>query len=298
MIGPMDFGDFGYLRVAAVVPPVHIADPAGNAAEIVDWARSAASRGTSLAVFPELSVTGYTCEDLFQSRALLDGARESLDLIARETADLNLVLVVGAPLQAPDSRLYNCAVVVSAGQIQGAVPKVHLPTYGEFYERRWFASGAGVDLEMDGFRLSPRQLFRRGPATFAIELCEDLWAPVPESGAHALAGATLILNLSASNDWVTKADYRRELVRQQSGRLNAAYAYVSAGPLESTKDVVYGGHALLAEPLLVSRVPANGAYVDKARIYACLHRHIAQILDIANILLGVGNGGEMDDLAG
>jgi NAD+ synthase (glutamine-hydrolysing) len=243
----MDYGRFGFLRVAAASPPLRLADPGANAAVAIEWARSAAGRGVSLLLFPELSLTGYTCEDLFQTRSLLDGARAALLRVARETSDLDLAIVVGAPLAGPDGRLYNAAVVMGGGRIHGAVPKTHLPTYGEYYERRWFASGAGVDLDLGGFRLCARQLFRRGPAVFAVEICEDLWAPVPESGAHALAGAALILNPSASNDGVAKAEYRRELVRQQSGRLHAAYVYASSGPTESSKDVVYGGHSIIAE---------------------------------------------------
>jgi NAD+ synthase (glutamine-hydrolysing) len=244
----MDWGEHGFLRVAAVVPPLHLGDPAANAREILAAARASAARHASIAVFPELSLTGYTCEDLFLTSALIQDARSALDGLARATADVPITLVVGVPLAGPDGRLYNCGAVLSGGRLRGAVPKIHLPNYGEFYERRWFASGAGVDLDLGGgVRIASKQLFRLGPATVALELCEDLWAPVPESGAHALAGATLLLNLSASNDWVTKADYRRELVKQQSGRLNAAYVYVSAGPGESVKDLVFGGHVLVAE---------------------------------------------------
>jgi NAD+ synthase (glutamine-hydrolysing) len=248
----MNFSDFGFVRVAAIQPPVRLADPAANVAEIVARARRAAEKGAAVALFPELSITGYSCEDLFQSRDLLAAARKGLADLARETAALPLAILVGAPFQAPDGRPYNCAFVVHGGRIRGAVPKTHLPNYGEFYERRWFVSGAGVDLavsdeRLGDFRLSTRQLFETGRMTFAIEICEDLWAPAPPSGEHALAGAQVLFNLSASNDWVSKADYRRQLVQQQSGRLNAAYVYVSCGPTESTKDVVFGGHAIVAE---------------------------------------------------
>lgn len=248
----MNFSELGFVRVAAVQTPVCLADPAANAAAILEAARRAAQEGASVALFPELGVTGYSCEDLFHSRDLLAAARKAVVDLARESATLPLALIIGAPLQAPDDRLYNAAFVLHGGRIRGAVPKIHLPNYGEFYERRWFASGAGVDLPIaDGrlgsFRLSPRQLFEFGRMTFAVEICEDLWAPAPPSGDHALAGAAVIFNPSASNDWVAKADYRRGLVEQQSGRLNAAYVYVSSGPMESTKDVVYGGHAIIAE---------------------------------------------------
>lgn len=248
----VDYGALGFYRVAAASPPVHLADPARNAAEIALWARRAAERGACVAAFPELALTGYTCEDLFHSEGLLARAREALRELADRTAELPLALAVGAPYRAPDGRLYNCAFVLHGGRVRGTVPKIHLPNYGEFYERRWFSSGAGVEATVaDGllgtFRLGARQLFEVGSLLFALEVCEDLWAPLPPSGEHALAGAQVILGLNASNELVAKADYRRDLVRQQSARLNAAYVYVSAGPLESTKDVVYGGHALVAE---------------------------------------------------
>lgn len=248
----MNFSDFGFVRVAALHTPVRIADPAANAALILAAARKAAEQGAAVALFPELALTGYTCEDLFQSRDLLDAVRKALAGLARDAAALPLTILVGAPVQAPDGRVYDAAFVLQGGRIRGAVPKIHLPNYGEFYERRWFASGAGIDLvvvdpQLGEFRLAPRQLFELGRLTFAIEVCEDLWAPQPPSGEHALAGAHAIFNLSASNDWVSKADYRRQLVLQQSGRLNAAYVYVSCGPTESTKDVVFGGHTLIAE---------------------------------------------------
>jgi NAD+ synthase (glutamine-hydrolysing) len=252
MLSPMNFAELGFVRVAAIQTPVRIADPAANAAALLEAARRAAGKGAAVALFPELSLSGYSCEDLFQARDLLAASRKGIADLARETASLPLTLIAGAPFQAHDGRLYNCAFVLHGGRIRGAVPKTHLPNYGEFYERRWFASGAGVDLQISDerlgeFRLSPRQLFEIGRMTFAIEICEDLWAPAPPSGEHALAGAQVLFNLSASNDWVSKADYRRQLVQQQSGRLNAAYVYVSCGPLESTKDVVFGGHAILAE---------------------------------------------------
>lgn len=257
----MNFAELGFVRVAAIHTPVRIADPAANVAATIEAARKAAEKGAAVALFPELGLSGYTCEDLFQSRDLLAGVRKGLADLARETASLPAILIVGAPFQTSDGRLYDAAFVLHGGRIRGAVPKIHLPTYGEFYERRWFASGAGVDFtvseeRLGEFRLSPRQLFTAGRLTFAVEICEDLWAPSPPSGEHALAGAQVIFNLSASNDWVSKSEYRRQLVQQQSGRLNAAYVYVSCGPTESTKDVVFGGHTLIAE---------NGAIVAESR---------------------------------
>lgn len=248
----MNFGDFGFVRVAAIQTPMRLADPAANGAAILEAARRAAAKGAAVALFPELALSGYTCEDLFQSRDLLTAVRKGIADLARDTAAMPLVLLVGAPFQTSDGRLYDAAFVLHGGRVRGAIPKIHLPNYGEFYERRWFCSGAGVDQPVSDdrlgeFRLSPRQLFEVGRMTFAVEVCEDLWSPAPPSGDHALAGAQVIFNLSASNDWVSKADYRRQLVLQQAGRLNAAYVYISCGPLESTKDVVFGGHAIISE---------------------------------------------------
>lgn len=247
-----DFGPLGFYRVAAVSPPLHLGEPLRNAQETLHWARKAAEQEACAAVFPELGLTGYTCEDLFQSQALLTQAREALAWLARETKGLPLAVVVGAPYRTFDGRTYNAAFVLHRGSVCGAVPKTHLPNYGEFYERRWFVPGGDAHYEVNdellgSFLLTPRQLFQIGRLVFAVEICEDLWAPIPPSCEHALAGANVVLNLSASNELVAKAEYRRDLVKQQSARLNAAYVYVSAGPLESTKDLVYGGDALAAE---------------------------------------------------
>jgi NAD+ synthase (glutamine-hydrolysing) len=242
----MDYSALGFHRVAAVSPPLALGDPAANARTTLAWAERARDRGAGLVVFPELGLTGHSCEDLFQSAELLAETRRALDWLARASAGLP-ALVVGAPYRTPDGRLYNTAFVLHGGRIQGAVPKTHLVNYGEYYEKRWFTSGAGAIDFAEGFPFTTRQLFRIGPLVFAVEICEDLWAPVPPRCQHALAGANVVVNPSASNDWVTKADYRRDLIRQQSARLHAGYVYVSSGPSESTKDLVYGGHAMIAE---------------------------------------------------
>jgi NAD+ synthase (glutamine-hydrolysing) len=248
----LDFGAMGFARVLAIHPAVRPGDPEANAGEIRRSAQAAAEAGAAIALFPELSITGYTCEDLFQNQGFLGRVRGSLAALGRETRDLAAVLVVGAPYQAPDGRLYDAAFVLHRGRIRGAIPKTHLPNYGEFYERRWFVPGGEADYPVKDdllgeFRLSRRQLFLIGRLVFAVEICEDLWAPEPPSGPHALAGANVLLNLSASNELVAKSDYRRDLVRLQSARLDAAYVYVSSGPTESTKDIVFGGHAIVAE---------------------------------------------------
>jgi NAD+ synthase (glutamine-hydrolysing) len=247
-----DYREYGYIRCAAYAPPLVLADPMSNAERIADRVRLAARRHSSLVLFPELAVSGYSCEDLFFSHALLGDVRQALLRIAKATADTDAVVVVGAPFDVPDGRLFNCAFVFAGGRVQGAVPKIHLPNYSEFYDRRWFASGAAVELDLEDavlgrFTLTPRQLFAIGPVQFAIEICEDLWAPHPPGIEHALAGAQLIVNPSASNELVSKADYRRELVRMNSAQRICAYLYASSGPTESTKDIVFGGHLLAAE---------------------------------------------------
>ena len=248
----IDWRRHGFVRVVAAAPPVHLADPAANADELVVWAERASADGAALVVFPELALTGYTCEDLFLSADLLARTEAALADLARRTAALPIALVVGTPLRTAGGRRYNTALVVHAGKVHGAVPKMHLANNGEFYERRWFTPGGDVDTTvtlpgLDPFGLNRRQVFAIGPLTLGVEICEDLWAPEPPSGPLALAGALVIANPSASNELVAKAEYRSELVRQQSARLHTAYLYAGSGPTESTKDLVFGGHCLAVE---------------------------------------------------
>ena len=244
----MDYSDFGLVKVAAAAPPVAIADPAANAQAILRTYQ-AAPRDAAIVLFPELSVTGYSAEDLFCADHLRRATHEALGRIA-DAAD-ERVLVVGAPWWLRDGRLLNCAFACRAGRILGAVPKTAQANYEEFYEKRWFVSGAGVAIDVDDelgcFPLRSRQIFALGETAFGIEICEDLWAPSSPSVALALGGAEILLNLSASTELVAKADYRRDLVRMQSARAICAYVYAGAGPTESTKDVVFGGHLIAAE---------------------------------------------------
>lgn len=245
-----DFAELGFLRVAAVTPALALADPETNAARIADQLRTLARDRISLALFPELSLTGYSCEDLFFSADLSRRTRAALIALAR--ASRELACVVGLPWVTNDGRLLNCAALLAGGRVCGMVPKSVQPNYGEFYEKRWFASGIGVDETVDdpelgSFRVNRAQLFRVGPLHVGIEICEDLWAPHAPGVDHCLAGAELILNPSASNELVAKADYRRDLVRMASARGICGYLYAGAGPLESTKDVVFGGHQLACE---------------------------------------------------
>lgn len=246
---------FGFLRVAAACPPVKVADPERNADATLDFVGRAAERGAQVVVLPELGLTGYTCGDLFFSlTTLVAGAERALARVARETARRSTVVVVGLPVL-QGGRLFNAAAVLQGGRILGVVPKTFLPGYKEYYEERWFSSsrearGGEVHLAGQTVPFGTDVLFQDPDdpgVTLAVEICEDLWAPVPPSSRHAVAGATVILNPSASNDLVAKAEYRRELVRQQSGRTLCAYAYANAGVHESTTDLVFGGHLLVAE---------------------------------------------------
>ena len=261
----MDFSAFGFVRVAAVTPVVTVADPAANAAAMLS-AYAEASADAAIVLFPELAITGYTCEDLFLGDDLRRATRAALADVARQSDER--CLVVGAPWWLADGRMLNCAFVCRDGGVIGAVPKLAQPNYEEFYEKRWFASGAGVAEEARlgewAFPLDAGLLFQIGEAgqpdtdavRFGIEICEDLWAPKPPSADLALAGAEIVLNPSASTELVAKADYRRDLVRMQSARTICGYVYAGAGPTESTKDVVFGGHLLAAEDgLLLSESP-------------------------------------------
>ena len=243
--------NYGFVKVAAAVPQVAVADCARNAERIVALAQQAARRGVELVVFPELAVTGYTCADLFLQPALLDAADEALGEIMRQTRKLPLALIVGLPLRHED-RLYNCAAVVAQGRLLGVVPKSYIPNYAEFYEARWFASGAGIEEERitaagQEADFGTELTFAVNGAEFGIEICEDLWVASPPSSRLALNGAKLIFNLSASPEGVGKHAYLRELVAQQSARTHTAYVYCSAGFGESSTDLVFAGNGLIAE---------------------------------------------------
>ncbi len=257
---------FGFVKTAALTPSLRVADPDYNAGQIISALRHAAEAGAEVACLPELCVTGYTCGDLFLQPTLLRGARDALERILRDTAALNLIFAVGLPL-AHGGKLYNCAAVCRAGRVLGVIPKTQIPNYGEFYERRHFcpAPAQNGEIELPGGRVpfGARLLFRwaEQPAlTLAVEICEDLWAPLPPSTGHALAGATLICNLSASDETIGKAEYRRALVTGQSARLLCGYVYADAGAGESTTDMVFAGHNLIAEngALLAESAPFSG----------------------------------------
>ncbi|MGH7812563.1 MAG: NAD(+) synthase [Candidatus Binataceae bacterium] len=250
-----NFFNHGFIRVAVGVPPVRVADPAFNADGTIALIREAARRKAILALFPELGISAYSCDDLFQQRALLDAVLDGLNRVIETTAKLPIVAVVGAPLQI-GNLLYNCAIAIHRGRILGIAPKTYLPNYREFYEPRQFSSAdAATCDEADigahrGVPFGNRLLFQHEEQPlfcFHAEICEDLWVPIAPSAYAALAGATVLLNLSASNVTIGKANYRRSLVASQSARCLAAYLYSAAGPGESTTDLAWDGHALIAE---------------------------------------------------
>jgi len=241
----------GFIRVAAAIPELRVADCAFNVARIADLVRKGESEKVQVICFPELSVTGYTCADLFQQQQLLLDAQKALNELQLVSFSTTAVIIVGLPVRV-ESHLFNTAVVLQGGHIIGVVPKTHLPNNNEFYEKRWFTSGAFADtktISISGEEVpfGTDLLFSDGKFTFGIEICEDLWVPIPPSSQQALHGAEIIFNLSATNELIGKHQYLRQLIEQQSARCNAGYVYASAGAGESTTDVVYSGNGLIAE---------------------------------------------------
>lgn len=244
--------NYGFLRAAAASLKLKPADPEFNKNEIIRAIDEAVKNETRLLVTPELSVTGYTCADLFFSKTLYNSAMSALVEIAEYTNGKNIAVLVGVPVEYKNS-LYNCAAVLVNGVVAGLVPKIHIANYNEFYEKRWFASGADFktaqDIEFCGFntKIGP-QLFDLGDgAILGVELCEDLWVPCPPSGELSLSGANIIANLSASDEYASKAQYRRELVSNQSARCICGYVYAGASVFESTTDLLFGGALFAAE---------------------------------------------------
>lgn len=244
--------NYGFLRAAAASLKLKPADPEFNKNEIIRAIDETVKNETRLLVTPELSVTGYTCADLFFSKALYNSAMSALGEIAEYTNGKNIAVLVGVPVEYKNS-LYNCAAVLVNGVVAGLVPKIHIANYNEFYEKRWFASGADFktaqDIEFCGFntKIGP-QLFDLGDgAILGVELCEDLWVPCPPSGELSLSGANIIANLSASDEYASKAQYRRELVSNQSARCICGYVYAGASVFESTTDLLFGGALFAAE---------------------------------------------------
>lgn len=247
-----DKTDYGYIRVATAVPSVNVADVDFNVESILSCIRRAVDCGAQMVVLPELCVTAYTCADLFGNEQLLDAAEEALRTIQKSTADTNIVVFVGAPLRC-DGHLYNCAVCIQNGEILGAVPKTYLPNYKEFYEKRWFTSynvtktATEITINDEIKPFGANIIFNAGKVKIGVDLCEDLWVPIPPSSVYAINGANVIVNLSASNELVGKNKYLRSLIKHQSDSCTTAYIYSSAGYGESTTDLVFAGNAIIAE---------------------------------------------------
>ncbi|MDC7677047.1 NAD(+) synthase [Asticcacaulis machinosus] len=244
----------GFVRIACVTPKVHLADPQANLAEHLRLAQRADAAGADLVVFPELSLTGYSLDDLFLQQTLQDSAKQAVSDLVQATQALRAVMVVGAPLQI-DGSVYNCAIVIDRGRVLGVVPKTYLPNYREYYERRYFASGADltgttIELAGDSAYVTTNQTFQARAFeafTFGVEICEDLWAPQTPATQSALNGATIIVNLSASPVVIGKSRARKNLCASASERLFCAYAYSAAGPGESTTDLAWDGQSLIYE---------------------------------------------------
>lgn len=254
----------GFIKVAAATPDIKVADCEYNTQKIIEIMNSVAQNGAKLVVFPELCVTGYTCGDLFLQKKLIDGAFEGILKITEATKGLDLVTIFGSPFFC-NGKLYNCAIISLNGEILAIVPKTNLPNYNEFYERRHFEPAPKqnmlVSINGESYLFGTNIIFsdsKMEEFTFAVEICEDLWVPNPPSVSHAIAGATIIANLSASDEIIGKDSYRQMLVQGQSGSLACGYIYTSAGEGESTTDLIFGGHNLICE---------NGAVLESSRLF-------------------------------
>ena len=244
---------YGFVNVAAAVPMVKVADVAYNVEQIKSLITQAEEQSVEVIVFPELCITGYTCQDLFKEQLLLDQAEQGIIQLLDFSRKLDIISIVGLPVII-NGLLYNCAVVLQGGQVLGIIPKTYLPNYGEFYEKRWFASAQDLNPTDIYFAGNPIHvsadplLFVTGDGVkFGVEICEDVWAPIPPSNNLALAGADIIFNLSASDELIGKHAYLKSLLAQQSARTISGYVYASSGFGESTQDVVYGGNAIIFE---------------------------------------------------
>ena len=256
-----NMSNYGFVRVASAVPQVRIADCQWNISHIERMIEEAEENNSSIIVFPELSITGYTCGDLFNSHLLLDQALEALNDIVCFSREHHITIIVGAPINT-NNQLFNCAIVIHEGNIIAVVPKTYLPNYNEFYEMRWFASAMNANvksinlLDQEEIPFGNDIIIETEEYKFAIEICEDLWTPIPPSSLHSLAGAQIIFNLSASNELIGKNNYLNRLIEQQSSRTISAYVYSSAGYGESSTDLVYTGNGIIAE---------NGAILKRSQ---------------------------------
>ena len=273
---------YGYVRLAASVPELKVANVEFNTNEIINEIKLLDKEGVQIVTFPELCLTGYTCADLFSQDVLIDKSMEALETIVKKTSKLGIISIIGAPIVC-DNQLFNCGVVVNKGRVLGIVPKTYIPNYGEFYEKRWFSTSntlrsktikffgydvpIGVDLV---FRDTSDKRF-----TFAIEICEDLWSPKAPSVEAALNGATMIFNLSASNEVIGKYSYRKNLINMHAAKTVSAYIYVSSGVNESSTDLVFSGYAGISE---------NGSMLVENERFNFKTNHIIQDVDIQRLM--------------
>lgn len=313
--------NFGYVRVAAAVPHMRVADCQYNASEIKKQITEAVQEGVQVVCFPELSITGYTCADLFFTQQLQKDALSALEDVCTFTRDLPIIVLVGAPLKV-DNNLYNCAFVITDGEVVGVVPKINLPNTGEFYEKRWFSSGRDV-LENNVNSIRPRiptielwgndvpfgidLLFTTKDYSFGIELCEDLWSPLPASTQLAIQGAEIIFNLSSSNCVTGKHAFRQRMITQQSARVHCGYVYTSSGIGESTTDIVFSGSTYIAEngemleigerfqmesSMIISEIDVERLRIDRQRNTNFTHDKHGQFrhVQVAPLELGLEDG--------
>lgn len=265
-----------FIRVGTACPMTKVADLKFNLEQIILCINDALKENTKLLIFPELSITSYTCGDLFLQDRLLDKSIDSIEKLCEYSIGKDIMLVVGAPISYIDS-IYNCAVIIFEGKILGIVPKAYIPNYTEFYEKRWFAEGFSIidrfiDLSFQSsIPFGMNLIFKCGAFRFSAEICEDLWVAVPPSSYASLAGANIIGNLSASNELVSKASYRRDLILSQSARCFSSYLYTSSGVFESSTDVVFSGHMLICE---------NGTLMKENDRFQRFNEVITSILDL------------------
>ena len=243
--------EYGYIKVGAFVNKLHLGNPKENAKEIIKGITEGIKKEVAILLTPELSLTGYTCGDMFLQDKLLKESLNALEEIKETTKDKDIIVLVGIPLEI-DNELYNCATVLENGKILGVIPKTFIPNYNEFYEARWFSSSKNlkrnkINLLGEEVPVSTNLLFRENEICFAVEICEDLWTVNPPSNSHAQAGANIIFNLSSSNEGIGKHEYRKNLVSMQSAKTISAYVYASSGPGESSSDILFGGASMIYE---------------------------------------------------
>ena len=267
----------GFVRIAAAVPQLKVADCKYNLLKIIELIEQAESKNAQVVCFPELCLTGYTCADLFFQNKLLTDAENALYEVLDKTADYNLVVILGMHLRT-NNKIYNAAVVIQGGRILGIVPKTFLPNSGEYYEKRWFSPAetelSNISILDDYIPFGTNILFSDGKFSFAVEICEDLWMPIPPSSQHTMHGAEIIFNLSASNELVGKSAYRSQLIEQQSARCISGYVYAAAGAGESTTDMVFSGVTTIAE---------NGKTLSRSKSFLNESQLVVNEIDIERL---------------